>query len=176
MSPPEIWGPAVWLLFHTLSGKIDVTAYSFIYVQLFHHIRNISSLLPCPECSKDALKILNNININDLKTNTDFINFFYLFHNQVNHKKNKSLFNYQNINVYNNVNLIHVLNNFANKYNTKGNMKLLNESFQRQFVLKNFNKWISVNINAFMKPMLLRPIYVKTPETDEPKTSLQVTY
>jgi len=166
MSPPEIWGPAIWTLFHTLAAKIVDPAYSATYVQLFNHIRNICSALPCPECSKDASSFLAKINVHTLKNKEEFIKTLYLFHNFVNKKKQKPLFNYANINMYENYNLINVIKYFILHYNTKGNMKLLNESFQRQLIVKNFKQWIIVNINAFIKPTFIRSLPTVSSEDD----------
>ena len=41
MSPPEVWGPAVWTLFHTLAEKINEKAFPFIKGQLFGQIKRI---------------------------------------------------------------------------------------------------------------------------------------
>jgi hypothetical protein len=71
-------------------------------------------------------------------------------------KKNNN--NYSNMNNYTNYNLVNVFNNFINNYKTKGNMKLLNESFQRQMIVKNFKQWFIANIKAFVEVTVLRPI------------------
>ena len=63
MSPPEVWGPAVWTLFHTLIAKIDERAYPYISPQLFYMIVRICRFLPCPECSTDASNFLAKIKI-----------------------------------------------------------------------------------------------------------------
>ena len=152
MSPPEVWGPAVWTLFHTLAEKVNEQAYPFIKHQLFGQIRRICGFLPCPECSTDATNFLAKININDLKTKDDFRNMFYLFHNRVNSKKRRPLFNYSNLTSYNNYGIVPVINNFISKYNTNGNMKLLAESFQRKFVLNEFKSWFTKNVRAFIPP------------------------
>lgn len=152
MSPPEVWGPAVWTLFHTLAEKVNEQAYPFVKAQLFAQIRRICGFLPCPECSTDATNFLAKININDLKTKTDFRNTFYLFHNWVNAKKRKPLFNYSSLASYNNYGIVHVINNFISKYNTKGNMKLLAESFQRKLVVGEFSSWFKKTIMAFTPP------------------------
>ena len=68
----------------------------------------------------------------------------------VNAKKRKPLFNYSNVASYNNYGIVPVINNFISKYNTKGNMKLLAESFQRSFVIKDFLSWFKVNSRAFI--------------------------
>jgi hypothetical protein len=177
MSPPEIWGPAIWSLFHTLAVNINETTFLTIHIQLFNHIRNICSYLPCPECSKDATKFLAKLNINNIKTKIDFINTFYIFHNFVNKKKHKPLFNYANMNNYTNNNLVKVINNFINNYKTKGNMKLLNESFQRQIIVKNFKQWFITNIKAFIKVAVLHPLSqyqtIDVEESDVENVSLQ---
>ena len=153
MSPPEVWGPAVWSLFHTLAEKVNENAYPYIAKQLFNLIVRICRFLPCPECSIDASNFLAKIRIENLKTKADFKQTFYLFHNYVNAKKRKPMFNFGSLSVYQRYRLVPIVNNFISCYNTKGNMKLLNESFQRQFVLKDFRSWFSANIKAFFTPV-----------------------
>ena len=150
MSPPEVWGPAVWNLFHTLCEKINEDAFSHVAPGLFNMIVRICKFLPCPDCAADASSFLENVRFTDLKNKTEMKNLFYLFHNRVNLKKRKPPFNYANLPVYANYNLIHVINTFIVNYNTKGNMKLLSESFQRQFVLNDFKNWIKYVIRAFV--------------------------
>jgi hypothetical protein len=67
----------------------------------------------------------------------------------VNAKKRKPLFNYGNINIYQNLNIANVFNNFVPVYNTKGNMKLLTESFQRSLVVKDLRRWLMANHQSF---------------------------
>ena len=67
----------------------------------------------------------------------------------VNSRKKKPLFNYGNINIYQNLNIAIVFNNFITIYNTKGNMKLLTESFQRTLIVKDLKRWLVNNINSF---------------------------
>lgn len=177
MSPPEIWGPAIWRLFHTLAEHINENLYQHIYAQLFYQIQRICKFLPCPECARDASIFLAKVKLSDLKTKTDFVNIFYLFHNYVNAKKKKPLFNYSNINVYKNYRIINVVNNFISVYNTKGNMKLIAESFQRQFIIKDFKNWIMNNIKFFIpvqvpisvpiQQSITEPV-VEIPENNEP--------
>ena len=150
MSPPKVWGPAVWSLFHTLAEKVNANAYPHLARQMFNLIVRICRFLPCPECSTDAGNFLAKIKIENLKTKEDFKKTFYLFHNYVNAKKRSPMFNYINLNIYQRYRLIPIVNNFILCYNTKGNMKLLNESFQRQFVVKDFKNWFSANIRAFL--------------------------
>lgn len=152
MSPPEVWGPAVWRLFHTLIEKMNPELYPHVITSTFGMIVQICKVLPCPECSKDASSFLAKINLKDYKTKDEFKNMLYLFHNWVNAKKRKPLFNYAYMNIYSNFNLTFVIKDFIAKYNTKGNMKLLAESFQRGFVVKNLITWFKTYYRAFIRP------------------------
>jgi hypothetical protein len=151
MSPPEVWGPAVWTLFHSLIEQLNPDAYQNVIMSMFRIIVRICKVLPCPDCSADASKFLARINLRDYKTNVEFKNMMYLFHNWVNAKKRKPLYNYSDLEKYSKLNLIYVLNNFIAKYNTKGNMRLLNESFQRSFVVKELVSWFKIYAYAFVQ-------------------------
>ena len=157
MSPPEVWGPAVWTLIHALTVRINDDAYAQVSLPLFKMIVNICKFLPCPECSTDASNFLAKVQQSQLKTKADLINTFYFFHNSVNSKKRKPLFKYSNLGVYGTYRLIGVVNNFIAKYNTKGNMKLIAESFQRQMVLNQFRSWFVGSIRAFIPKLGIPP-------------------
>jgi hypothetical protein len=169
MPPPEVWGPAVWTLFHTLAEKINVNAYPVVFPSLFKMIVRICKFLPCPECSKDASNYLAKVKLSNIRNKTDFKNTFYIFHNWVNAKKRKQLFNYSHIFIYSRYNLIQIVNNFISKYQTKGNMKLLTESFQRQFIIKDFSNWFKKSIKAFF-PSVNIPPPVSNQNIIEPET------
>ena len=178
MSPPEVWGPSIWTLFHVLADRIREDTYSFIFPSLFNLITRICKYLPCPECASDATIFLARINHSELKTKMQFKNTFYLFHNYVNAKKRKRLFNYSNINIYSKFRLINVINNFINNYQTKGNMKLINESFQRQFVINDFKNFIKKYIKIFIPnihiPKRLQPIDIQCDKDTEIINELEI--
>lgn len=151
MPTPEVWGPTTWTLFHVLIEKLQEDAYDTISPQLFQMIIRICKNLPCPECSKDASGFLGKIKMSDLKNKTDLKNAFYIFHNYVNAKKRKPLFNYSNIDVYKKPNILQTINRFIQNYHTKGNMQLINDSFQRNLVIKDFKSFIQTNILSFVQ-------------------------
>jgi hypothetical protein len=165
MSPPEVWGPPIWTLFHTLAEKINPDLYPLVINSMFNIIVRICQFLPCPDCSRDASNFLGKIKINEYKTKDEFKNMLYLFHNYVNSKKRKPLFNYIYINKYSNLNLQIVINNFIANYNTKGNLKLLTESFQRKFVINDFIKWFNYYYRAFYNPIIKK--HKQQPITNE---------
>jgi hypothetical protein len=146
---PNNWGPPIWMLFHSLAEKIKEDKFSEVGPQLFSMIKRVCTTLPCPECSMHATAFLSRINFSTIKTKTDFKHLLYIFHNAVNKRKNKPLFNVLGIANYASSNLILAFNNFVNVYHTRGNMKLLAESFQRNLIIKEFRKWFMLNFNNF---------------------------
>jgi len=147
---PNVWGPPIWTFFHTLTWKIKEESFSVIFPQLFANIRRICKNLPCPDCSIHATNFLNNVNQSGIKTKQDLINVFFFFHNAVNKRKGKPIFNYDQLSQYENQHPIVTFNNFIRVFHTRGNMSLLAESFQRRLVLKDFRKWFLNNIQHFM--------------------------
>jgi hypothetical protein len=150
MSPAK-WGPPVWTLFHTLAAKLNEShiQHQAINRGLFLFIKQICRVLPCPDCSADATVFLSRVKPADIQTKQQMIDMLYVFHNYVNRKKNKAMFIHDNLNTYKTRNIVSVLNAFAAAYNTKGNMKLMSDSLQRQRILTEFKKWIIINNSGF---------------------------
>ena len=149
MPSPSIWGPPTWTLLHTMAEKIHEEDFNKLRGQMLGLVKRICSYLPCPDCSQHATQFLAKLKPEQIATKIDFKNTLYLFHNMVNARKKKPLFNYGNINVYQNLNIANVFNNFVAVYNTKGNMKLLSESFQRVLIVKDLKKWLIANHESF---------------------------
>ena len=165
MPAPEIWGPAVWNLFHTLIEQLNEDAYQVIAPQMYAQFVKICKFLPCPDCASDATNFLAKVNLTHIKSKVEFRNTFYLFHNWVNARKRKPLFNYGNILIYGKYNVIVVINKFLSVYHTKGNMKMLNESFQRSLIVSTFKGWFTSVIGAFMPaPKVEQPIAIEVKE------------
>ena len=166
MPAPEVWGPATWTLFHVLAEKVNEFVYPRIAGQLFDVVRRICSALPCPECAQDATIFLSKVRLHELRTKNDFKNMIYMFHNYVNSKKRRPLFNYVNLEIYKRYNIVSVLNRFISVYHTKGNMRLLAESFQRQIIIRNIREWFSRNI-CFFIPTQQAPSGIQEPLVSE---------
>ena len=149
MAPVGVWGPPVWTLFHTLAAKIHEDKFNEIGSELIMHIRKISRYLPCPDCSQHATNFFANVPPHMFKTKTNFMQVLYVLHNHVNKRKNKPTFKLENLNIYENRNIINVYNRFTLVYNTRGNMKLLTDTFQRQLLITDFKKWLVKNIQSF---------------------------
>ena len=149
MPAPSIWGPPIWTLLHTLAAKINENNFDKIISPLFGFIKRICAFLPCPECSMHASQFLSKVSLDKISNKNDFKSMFFVFHNMVNAKNKKQIYNYTDINKYDNLNIVVFFNKFISVYNTKGNMKLLSESFQRALIIKDFKAWFVTNINNF---------------------------
>jgi hypothetical protein len=152
MPPIQIWGPSTWTLFHTMAEKINENDFARLLPQLFGLIKRICSFLPCPDCSQHATRFLGKIKNEDISTKTDFKNMLYCFHNSVNARKKKPLYNHINMEKYKLIPLHVAFKNFVSVYNTRGNMRLLAETFQRKLVVRDLRNWLQLNINSFSLP------------------------
>ena len=124
-----------------------------IIPELFKNIKQICRFLPCPECSQDATIMLNQIDINKIKSKQDFKDLLFVFHNMVNKKKHKRmLVSYTEIqSKYATQDLSNVFTTFLIAYNTTGNFKLMAEEGQRKMIRASFGKWLFENRRLFVK-------------------------
>jgi hypothetical protein len=150
MAPPEVWGPPVWNFIHTLADKVNEDAFNTIKHSLFSILKKICFNLPCPECSQHAKHFLLRVNVSSIHSKNEFKHMLFVFHNAVNKRKRKQLFPYSHIEKYKFMNIPNTYNNFITAYNTKGNLSLIMESFQRSIVIKELNRWLYIN-NKFFK-------------------------
>ena len=148
---PNKWGPPIWTFFHTLAEKMNPDNFNQVFPSLFNFIVRICRVLPCPDCSQHATQFLSKINPAGVRNKDDFRNIMYIFHNVVNRRKNKPPFDRNILEaVYANNHPVIAYNNFVRVFHTRGNMKLLAESFQRKLVLSDFRKWFMQNIQFFL--------------------------
>ena len=145
----SVWGPPTWTMLHILAEKIKESDYPRLSAQLFGMVKRICAVLPCPECSKHSMTFLNTIKPSNISTKIDFINMLYLFHNMVNVKKKKPLFHYGNMAKYKQISIQTAYRNFISVFNTRGNMKMLAEAFQRQLVIRDLRTWLNTNRHSF---------------------------
>lgn len=148
MSPKQ-WGPPIWTLFHCIAEKIKEDKFRDLRPHIFSIIKKICSNLPCPDCTMHATNFISKVNFSYIVSKDDFRKFLYIFHNVVNRRKKKPLFNVLNLEKYSKINLIEAFNNFVNVYHTNGNMKLLADSFQRKILVKDLKNWFMTNYTNF---------------------------
>jgi hypothetical protein len=172
---PNRWGPPIWTFFHVLAEKINEEQFHSVFPILFGFIRRICRILPCPECSEHATIFLSKVNPSGVRNKDDFRNIMCIFHNVVNRRKQKPAFDGAKLKErYGGIGPIIAYNGFAGAFHTKGNMKLLADTFQRNLVLADFKKWFLTNIRFFIpRPTIQQPVQEPVPvETSEPVESV----
>jgi hypothetical protein len=148
MSPSQ-WGPPTWLFMHTLVEKVKEESYPIIGGQIITNIIQICANLPCPDCADHSKIFWSKVKICNIKTKQDLINLIFVFHNTVNKRKQLAPFKYDDLQYYKSKNIINTFNTFSANFNTKGNMKLLTESFHRGRLVVFLRNWLIGNIVHF---------------------------
>ena len=145
----KTWGNNIWFLFHTLAHKIKEDKFLENKDDLIFVLKNICNNLPCPECSKDANEKLNKVNFNDIKTKEEYKILIFNFHNYVNKKLNKPLFDIKDLDSkYEGANLVILYNNFNIIFSSNSNVpQLMSASFHRRHILPEIQKKLNNLLN-----------------------------
>ena len=145
MSPSD-WGPPIWSLFHTMAEKVKEEHFDSMGPQMFNLIKQICLNLPCPDCANHATEFLNKVNSRTIKTKENFKMMLHFFHNSVNRRKEKTVFNASDLEKYAHYKLPQVFYVFAQSYNKKtGNMKLMADSMVRRNIIQSTGEWFKKN-------------------------------
>jgi hypothetical protein len=145
------WGRPIWTFFHVMAQKMKEEYFTNIIGGFMQMITSICSVLPCPVCSKHAMEYINSVNVNNIRTKQDLINFFYTFHNVVNKRKNYPTFSREAvISTYENANIYYVIKEFMFHFEDKHkSSKLIVDDFMRRRVVPQVKSWINSNIQYF---------------------------
>lgn len=145
------WGEPIWFLFHTLAQKVKKEVFPLIRDSLLKNIYSICSFLPCPACANHAVEYLNKINFNTIRTKEDLINMLYVFHNEVNDRKNIPAFYFSEVEKkYSSAITMNILKNFMRTFekSSKSNRMISNEFHKKNYIVELKN-WLNTNINCF---------------------------
>ena len=145
------WGRPIWTFFHVMAQKMKEEHFNNIISGFMQMITSICSVLPCPVCSKHATEYINSVNVNNIRTKQDLINFFYTFHNVVNKRKNYPTFSREAVvSTYENANVYYVIKEFMFHFEDKQkSSKLIVDDFMRRRVVPQVKSWINSNIQYF---------------------------
>ena len=146
---PSYWGPPTWMFIHTLAEKVKDDQFPKIGQQIIANIQQICYNLPCPDCADHSRTFWSKVKVGNIQSKSDLLNLLYVFHNCINKRKKMAPFKYENLAFYKTQSVVGTFNNFAKNFNTKGNMKLLTESFHRGRLLTSLKSWLMVNIQSF---------------------------
>jgi len=125
------WGNPTWTLFHTIAEKINNSYYINNYMIVWGFIKDVCNHLPCPFCKNHAVKYVNLINMNDIKTKEGLKKVLFEFHNYVNRNSNKKTEDISILNRYKNANVSVVFPYFEQRF------------FRSYIGTRQFNDWIN---------------------------------
>ena len=145
-----VWGPIIWKTLHCLTYKIKDEHFLTQKSKLIDIIIKICSNLPCPVCSNHAQGMIKKYRLQFIKNKQDLIRILFLMHNEVNKRLKKVEFKFENLTIYDSLQLRDVLTEY---YNTNINMhlgeKMMLYSFHRKKFLTIFKEYVNQNIQYF---------------------------
>lgn len=146
-----LWGAPTWYFFHTLAEKIKPEYFETNKNILFNTIKSVCYNLPCPSCAQHATQYINKIDFNTIKSKDDFIMLFFNFHNELNKRKNKPTFLYDELREkYKKANLINIVNHFLYYYRMEHHVvRMMADDMHRKKSSKNILEWLHSNIHIF---------------------------
>ena len=145
------WGEPIWFLFHTLAQKVKNESFPFIKDSLLKNIYSICSFLPCPACANHAVEYLNKINFSTIQNKEDLINMLYVFHNEINKRKNISVFNFSEVEKkYSTAITINILKNFMHTFEKRNkSIRMISNEYHKKNYIVELKNWLNANINCF---------------------------
>jgi len=146
-----LWGAPTWYFFHTIAAKIKTECFEEHKTQLLQIITNVCNNLPCPSCSEHATRYIQGMNTNTIKCKDDLVNFLFVFHNNVNERKHKPQFSYNDlIAKYKNANLINITKHFLYYFKMEHHsVRMIADGMHRKRSAANIQKWLQENIHIF---------------------------
>ena len=145
------WGAPTWFLLHTLAEKVKEENFNSIRFGLFSIIKTICSNLPCPKCSAHAVEYMNKVNFNLINSKRDLQIMLFLFHNEVNQRKNYTIFDQNDLSEkYSKAKTITIIHNFFYFFGEKSkNVSMISLNLYRERIIKDLKTWFQDNIQNF---------------------------
>jgi hypothetical protein len=152
--PPPVklkWGKPIWTFFHTMAQKMRGEYFHLIISDFMRIITSICSVLPCPVCSKHAVEYIRSVNVNNIRTKEQLIDFFHAFHNSVNKRKGYPFFPRESVVAeYAGKNTYYVIHEFMYHFEDKQRTtKIIVDDFLRRRIVPQVKTWINANIQYF---------------------------
>jgi len=147
----KTWGPCTWYLFHSLAEKIKEEHFPALRTELISIMKQICSSLPCPDCAGHATQFMTRLNVNRIQTKNDMKMMLLSFHNQVNRRVNKPIFNETQLNEkYSKAKTGEVVKYFVQIWNIPNrNPKMMSNSLHKNLITTTFINWWKKNYLYF---------------------------
>jgi hypothetical protein len=136
-----VWSHPTWNLFHILTAKLKEKSFDKKFknkcIKLF---TNICNAIPCIHCRDHASEYMKTLNKDEIKTARDLELFFWMFHNEVNERINKTPFPKKKLKMYKKKSVKKITKEF----------KIVLQMYYRDQILSNeFNALMKKNQDKF---------------------------
>ena len=143
------WGTPTWYFFHTLAEKIKENEYDGIKKDVLLHIKNICSVLPCPDCRDHAVNFMKRINIGHVNTKEQLKQMLCEFHNSVNARTGSPQYSVDGLELYKRGNFSKIFAYFKQEIGRPLHNRQLSDAMARQMALKNITIFLQNNRGKF---------------------------
>ena len=92
---PDIWGPPLWKFLHYLSMAYPANPTDKDKEKMLNFLQSLQEILPCEKCRISFNKHLDELNMDDLKSDETFVKWLFNVHNKVNTSNNKPELSYE---------------------------------------------------------------------------------
>jgi len=147
------WGQPTWNLFHTMAEKIMTENFFRLKPELIDIIKSICYNLPCPDCASHATTYINQISFNNITTKEQLKEMFYIFHNEVNARKNFPLYDKGALNErYSSMNIQYCIEEFLIHFRDKHkSLRMLADDLHRSRLSNKIELWFKGHIGDFLQ-------------------------
>lgn len=146
----KTWGPPTWIFLHCLAHKIKNQYFDELKSSIIKFIVIICRNLPCPECAEHASLIMKHLKAENIKTKDDLEEMLFIFHNMVNEKLEKQLYEENDLSLYDDYIFPLVSQNFFQSWRRlPHNPQMINNNFHKNILLRNLNRFLTQNYRKF---------------------------
>lgn len=144
----KLWGPPTWIFIHSFLELMSDECYLIHKQTVINLLTSICSTLPCRDCTNHALAYMKKhpLHPNYYPTRKHLQYYFYKFHNAVNIRLGKPIFD--DFNKYESARLTIVFREFQTKYRGSSTMDFTN-NMARKNIINNIRTFINSNNNCF---------------------------
>lgn len=146
------WAHPTWIFFHSFIEQMNDDFYRQKHNTILQYIKNICSVLPCPHCQEHAVQYMKRINPRNVATRQQMRIMLFEFHNRVNLRLRKSLFQEPNLEQYKTINFVKVVKLFQSVMMKNYTLnRSFNEHMMRKRIISELVQFIRSNINQFSR-------------------------
>ena len=146
----KTWGPPTWIFLHCLAHKIKEEHFKELKGKIIELIVKICRNLPCPECAQHASIVMKHLKSENIHTKSDLEEMLFIFHNMVNERLEKNLYDEEELKMYDNYIFSVVIQNFFNSWkNFPHSQQMINNNFHKNILLRSLNNFFTIHFHKF---------------------------